>query len=73
MTQLDTNKVALVIGASSGIGQAIALQLAAMGIAVYAAARHSPSAKHGIDRQAPIAAGPQPAELRTDGCGQTAA
>jgi NADP-dependent 3-hydroxy acid dehydrogenase YdfG len=39
MTNFDTNKVALVTGASSGIGEAIALRLAQMGVTVYAAAR----------------------------------
>ena len=39
MTTPLTQRVALVTGASSGIGEAIALRFAAMGITTYAAAR----------------------------------
>jgi NAD(P)-dependent dehydrogenase (short-subunit alcohol dehydrogenase family) len=46
MTPFDTNKVALVTGASSGIGEAIALRLAAMGVTTYAAARRLDRMKH---------------------------
>ena len=39
MTTPLTQRVALVTGASSGIGEAIALRFASMGITTYAAAR----------------------------------
>ena len=52
-----SDKVAIVTGASSGIGEATARRLQAMGYTVYAAARR-------VDRMAPLAeAGIRPARV----------
>jgi NADP-dependent 3-hydroxy acid dehydrogenase YdfG len=46
MSIFDTKKVTLVTGASSGIGEAVALRLAEAGAMVYAAARRLDRMEH---------------------------
>jgi short-subunit dehydrogenase len=73
MTNFDTIRVALVTGASSGIGEAIALRLAEMGVTVYAAARRLERMEHLKEKLIRVLALDLTEERSIEGCYRTIA